>query len=379
MNWRKATAGLVLLALAVLPGWSGDSQKKPKSSTQSKRAQVVWPLPPEKPRFQFVRFLFGAGDVEPPKKQGFLDKIAGIKRKDFKPPFIKPYGLASDSKHRLFVADTAVGIVFVLNPEEKEVSYLGRGEQGRLIMPIGLTVDPHDRVWVADVVQRKVFVYDPDGNVLMAFGQRDEFLSPTDVAVDEGRHRVYVADSKKHCVHVLDEENGKYLKQIGERGTQAGQFNFPTNLTLDKQGRLYVVDTMNFRVQIFDPEYNYVDSFGKQGVSFGEFLRPKGIALDSYGNIYVVDADFNNFQVFDQKKRLLMFIGQGGIMPGQFQVPAGIYIDAQDNIYVSDQSNRRIQIFKLLDGSVEEPSPGGGSKSPAANPVGGAVERKGPQ
>jgi len=377
---RKTIAGFVLVALAAAPLWAGDKQKK-KSSDPGKPAQVVWPLPPEKARFVFVRFLYGAGDVEPPKKPGFFDRIAGIKKTEFKPPFVKPYGLATDSQRRLFVADSAVGVVFVLDPKDKKVTYLGRGQQGRLIMPIGLTVDPRDRVWVADVVQRQVFVYGPEGNVEMVFGQRGEFQSPTDVAVDESRRRVYVADSKKHCVHVLDEENGTYLKQIGERGTESGKFNFPTNLALDKQGRLYVVDTMNFRVQIFDPEYNYVGGFGKQGVSFGEFLRPKGIALDSYGNIYVVDSDFNNFQVFDQRKRLLMFIGRGGVLPGQFQVPAGIHIDGEDFIYVSDQTNRRIQIFKLLDGSVEEPTPAsatGAAKSPGADQGGGTAEAQRP-
>ncbi len=361
---ESATIAMLLAALA-LPAFAGKKEDK----TAAKPTQVVWPLPPEKARYKFEAFLFGAGNVEPVKKSGFLDKLAGIQKQDFKPFFIKPYGIASDSQRRLYVADTAVGVVFVMDPTRKKVTYLGRGEQGRLIQPIGLTVDKQDRIWVADVVQKQVFVYDADGNVLMDFGQRGEFESPTDVAVDDSRHRVYVVDSKKHCVHVMGEEDGKYLKQIGERGKEKGNFNFPTNLTLDKNGNLYVVDTMNYRIQIFDPEFKYVDSFGSQGVGYGQFLRPKGIAIDNWGNIYVVDADFNNFQVFDPKHRLLMFLGRGGIHPGQFQVPAGIHIDADNNIYVSDQSNSRVEIFKLLDGSVEEPT--------ASSAVAVSVPRKG--
>lgn len=132
---------------------------------------------------------------------------------------------------------------------------------------------------------------------------------------------------------------------------------FP-NLALDKQGQLYVVDTGNWRVQIFSPDFKFVDTFGRQGVQFGDFLRPKGIAIDSYGNVYVVDSDFNNFQVFDSKRRLLMFIGSQGVFPGQFRVPAGIFVDADNNVYVTDQDNKRVVVFKLLDGAVQEPDPG---------------------
>jgi len=129
------------------------------------------------------------------------------------------------------------------------------------------------------------------------------------------------------------------------------------------QGNIYVSDTLNFRIQVFDPQYRFVQRFGKQGNSFGQFSRPKGIALDSYQNLYVVDSDFCNFQVFDPKNQLLMFLGGWGPTPGQFALPAGIAIDKQNFIYVTDQNNRRIQIFKLLNGATDAPAPGATSKT----------------
>ena len=59
---------------------------------------LVWPLPPEQPRIKFLRAIYGAQDVEPAKKVGFLNRLAGIERKDFKATFIKPYGIATDSR-----------------------------------------------------------------------------------------------------------------------------------------------------------------------------------------------------------------------------------------------------------------------------------------
>lgn len=216
---------------------------------------------------------------------------------------------------------------------------------------------------MADAAGQHVYAFDVEGNVIFALGKQDEMLNPTAVAVDDTRHRLYAVDSKQHCVRVYDSETGQFLSKFGARGGDKGQFNFPTNVALDRQGRIYVTDTLNFRVQIFDPDYKFVDSMGRQGDRFGQFLKPKGLALDSYQNLYVVDSDFDNFQVFDQKERLLMFLGGMGQAPGTFWLPAGIHIDRNNYIYVADQNNRRIQIFQLLNGETEEPTPASVAKA----------------
>jgi DNA-binding beta-propeller fold protein YncE len=108
------------------------------------------------------------------------------------------------------------------------------------------------------------------------------------------------------------------------------------------------VDTMNFRVQVFDQEGVYVSTIGSLGASLGQFTRPKGISLDSEDNVYVADAAFNNFQIFNTKGELLLFVGNPGTDPGMFWLPAGLHIDRSDRIYVVDQMNKRVQIFQLL-------------------------------
>lgn len=348
---RLMTALLPLLLGLPLagPSWA---KKKPESQ---KAPTLVWPLPPEKPRIKYLGSIYGAADVEPTKKAGFLDRLAGIERRDFKPTFIKPYGIATDSQGRIYVTDSGQGLIFVLDRSQKRVSFIGRGAQVRLHVPIGITVDGKDRLWVADAVGQHVYAFSSEGSVLMALGKQDEMVNPTAVAVDESRHRLYVVDSKQHALLVYDSESGQFLAKFGQRGSADGQFNFPTNVALDRAGRIYVTDTMNFRVQVFDPDYKFVDAFGRQGNRFGQFLKPKGIALDGFENIYVVDSDFDNFQIFDQKRRLLMFLGGMGQVPGTFWLPAGIHIDRHNQIYVADQNNRRIQVFQLLSGETVEP------------------------
>jgi DNA-binding beta-propeller fold protein YncE len=349
--WRGGWSLVLLSALVGVPqAWA-----KQKNVAPGRPIQLVWPLPPETPRIKFVAAIYRASDVEPMKKANFLDRVAGIQKTDFKPTFEKPYGIATDSHNRIYVTDTMQGIVFVLDRDNKKVTYIGSGSQVSLRLPVGIAVDAKDRVWVADAGGQHVYAFDTNGNALMALGKPGEMANPSSVAVDDARHHLYVVDTKQHCVLVYDLESGAYLAKFGERGLGKGQFNFPTNLAVDRQGRIYVADTMNSRIQIFDPQYQYVDMVGERGNKLGQFLKPKGLALDRYQNLYVVDSDFDNFQIFDQQKHLLMFLGTAGQVPGTFWLPAGICIDRNNYIYVADQANRRIQIFQLLNGETVAP------------------------
>jgi len=143
---------------------------------------------------------------------------------------------------------------------------------------------------------------------------------------------------------VLD-QNGQTLRTLGQRGSENGQFNFPTEVIV-KSGTLAVVDAMNFRVQTFDRKGVFQDAIGDPGDSSGALFRPKGIALDSEGHIYLVDGFRNAVQVFDRQGQLLYEFGGRGTKLGQFQLPAGLFIDHNDRVYVVDSYNRRVQVFQ---------------------------------
>ena len=115
-------------------------------------------------------------------------------------------------------------------------------------------------------------------------------------------------------------------------------------------GELYVSDTLNFRVQYFSADGDYLGSFGLPGETYGLFDKIKGIAVDSEGNIYVTDSRQDMVKIFDRDGRMLLFFGQKGQFYGDFEHPAGIFIDSQDRIYVADSLNRRVQAFQFLGG-----------------------------
>ena len=302
---------------------------------------LVWPPPPDEPRVKFVDIIWSSASLG--KKKGIADTLFGEERVE---TFIKPYGVAVDKEGKIYITD--VGRVMVFDLKNKELSLIGdMPEKGQLRVPIGIAVSGDGRLFITDVGADVLYVY-REGKYVITIGQAGEFDNPSGVAVDEQRRLLYVVNAKKHCVNVYSLDNYTFLKTIGARGTADGEFNFPTNIALDAEGNIYVVDTGNFRIEIFNPDGKFIRSIGKSGDTPGSFARPKGIAVDSEGHLYVVDTAFQNFQIFDKEGRILLYVGQAGMGPGRFQLPAGMTIDKEDRIYVVDQMPGSFQIFEYL-------------------------------
>jgi sugar lactone lactonase YvrE len=113
-------------------------------------------------------------------------------------------------------------------------------------------------------------------------------------------------------------------------------------------GRLFVVDTGNFRIQSFSPEGEFLHSFGKAGRFPGSFSHPKGIAIDVDGKVFITDSAFGVVQIFDDLGRVLMDIGTrtSAPGPGNFMLPAGVATDIDGRIYAVDQYLRKVDVFR---------------------------------
>lgn len=346
----RLSAAIVILS-ALLMGCQAPGQAPEPVDTSN----LIWPKPPDQARISFVRSLSSEEELGG-KQDSLKDILLGRKREEKGLKLFKPYGVHADRQGRVFVTDTGIGKVVVFDLQNRKVSRWGEKGGGFLRGPIGVTSDSRGRVYVTDAKDKRVVVFDRTGKFLHAWNPGDAFGRPTGIAVDDKRGRVYVADSKNHHIAVLD-MRGARIDTIGKKGHDPGQFNFPTNLTVDPQGKLYVVDSLNHRIQIIGPDGKLQKAFGKNGDAPGNFARPRGIGVDSDGNAYVVDAAFNNFQIFNQDGQLLLFVGKAGFDPGEFNLPAGAYMDANDRLYVVDSLNARVQIFQYLkDKTAKKPA-----------------------
>jgi len=323
-----------IIAFAVGCASTGETPKKFTGN-------YAWPLPPASPKIKWVtqwsdRYDFG-------KPSEVFEFLVGKERIE---KLRRPNGIVADSAGNVYVADSEIRVIFVFDVEKKALRFLGMGS---VAGPIGLAMDDKRGIlYVSDTRLDKVLALNKTtGDIVLSVGGPGEFKNPSGLVYDDQRDRLYVADTQNHVVKAFD-QNGRILFTIGKRGTENGEFNFPSYVALDKNGRLYVVDSFNFRVQIFDPEGKFVKKFGKLGDASGYFTRPEGIGVDSEGHVYVADASFNNFQIFNEEGKLLLWVGNAGTKPGEFYLPTGLFVDRNDRIYVSDTFNRRAQVFQYL-------------------------------
>lgn len=173
-------------------------------------------------------------------------------------------------------------------------------------------------------------------------------IRPTGIAAVEDKQRLYVVDTGDHTIKIFD-FTGKFIRTIGDHADSTVGLNYPTFAVSTADGTILINDALNYRIKRFDGEGKLLTVFGREGDGPGAFARAKGLAVDSQDHIYVVDNLFDNIQVFDQQGRVLLVVGGAGQQPGQFWSPGGIDI-VNDTIYVADTFNNRVQILHYLGG-----------------------------
>lgn len=375
MGASKKVTVLLMLALCLsFPFNASASKKKKADATPSVAAgprkfpydptKLVWPNPPNIARVKWLDYFAGEKiDYTPTAtakpKASWMDRLAGgqtdaekFNPKTFPFQLIGPYGITVDSKGLVYVADQRVGAVFIFDPQTHETQLIRNGSEAHFGWINGLAVDDDDRLFVSDGKMHRVLIFNPKHEME---GQITEGLSdPVGLAIDATNRFLYVVDTQQDQVIVYDADSLKLLRRIGTGGkthflTSPGDFGAPQGIALDADGNVYVTDTLNDRVEIFDADGNFISTFGKAGDGPGYFARPKGIAVDSDGHIWVADEMQDRLQVFNRDGQLLTYIGTGhGELPGQFKSIIGVAIDKQNRVFTTEQEPGRVQMFRYV-------------------------------
>jgi DNA-binding beta-propeller fold protein YncE len=373
---KKAVAlALVLAFMLALPALARSKKRQePKPEREPSVLQgvdpevkidlskLVWPSPPSIARVRYLDFFAGMKinrTVQPKKKKvSWMDRLAGaqpveerINTKDFPYQLLGPYGIAIDSEGLVYVADQRVGAIFIFNTATKSVQLIRNGYEAHFGLVNGLAIDDDDRLFVSDGKLHRVLVFDHQHNVIGQITQ--DLVDPVGLAIDRENRFLYVVDTQLDQVLVYDADSFKLLRKIGTTGhdhwlTSPGNFGAPSNVAVDKDGNVYVTDTMNNRVEIFDPDGKFISLFGKHGDGPGYLARPKGIAIDGDGHIWVADEYQDRVQVFNRQGQLLTYLGGHGHYPGQFEALAGIAIDSHNRVFTTEQYPGRMQMFQYI-------------------------------
>jgi DNA-binding beta-propeller fold protein YncE len=189
----------------------------------------------------------------------------------------------------------------------------------------------------ADVVK----IYDSAGNLVKTIGGTPgvQSTAPGEFDAPEGmtiapNGNLYVVDSDNHRVEVFD-QNGNFLSQFTDAGLQD-----PEDVTVDSAGNAYIVDDLANKVFVFNAAGALTSSFGDTG----SFIlnQPLGIALDGSGHLVVADSGNNRMVVYSTSGTAIGAFGSTGSGNGQFLHPVGICFDSHGNFYVNDAGNGRV-------------------------------------
>jgi len=194
-------------------------------------------------------------------------------------------------------------------------------------------------------------------------------IKPMDVTVS-GK-RIFVSDTGNQRVQVFD-YNGNHLFNFGKNGEGKGEFKFPYGIAADGNGRVYVADLYNGNISVFSENGQFISYFSNSV----EIKSPAGLYIDG-SRMYVTDVALNKVKVFDLEGNKILEFGKKGTDKGEFQSPNAVWV-GKNRVYVSDTGNDRVQMFNKLGnylGTVLDTDEKGGGLF--VNPRGVAVDGRG--
>lgn len=214
---------------------------------------------------------------------------------------IRPQCVAVDAADNIYVTDSEAGIIFVFDSNGKFVHALGslKGGEGYFKRPTGIAVDSAaQRIYVTDTLRDKVFVLGMDGSILQTIGDsgtgEGEFNLPTDLRLVGAN--LLVADAVNFRVQAFD-RSGNFQFAIGKAIGGAATFR-PKSVSMDSEGNLYIVDGLRGLVQVVNRAGQLLYYFGAKGTHAGEFQEPAGLFIGKDDRVYVVDSFNRRVQIF---------------------------------------------------------------------------------
>ena len=204
--------------------------------------------------------------------------------------------------------------------------------------PYGIAYNSRGEMIVSEC--HRVSIIDNRGKKIRTFGSRgdspDQMIFPACIAIDD-MDSIYV--SSDHKLQKFT-SNGELIKCIGKEGGKEAEFNYPRGVTLH-DNQVYVCDSSNHRIQVFDLNLNFVRSIGSHGR--GEFNEPHDVKLDTAGNIYVADFKNSRVQVLDNSGHFIRTLGDEG--ERKLGHPSGLHI-ADRYVYISDWEGDCIVVYE---------------------------------
>jgi DNA-binding beta-propeller fold protein YncE len=305
-------------------------------------------------------------------------------------------GVAIDARRHLFVFSrtgsrstvhgAAASQLFEFGPDGTFLREIGKNLYG-FAFAHTVRIGPGGNIWTVDEGTNMVVELSPSGRVLMVLGRRAEaveapppepapgtqprpgwgsFNRPTDIAWDRAGN-AFIADGYNNSRVVKVDREGRWVKTWGERGKEPGQFNILHSIASDASGNVYVADRTNRRIQVFDPDGNFLRQFtidvpyeAPPNVMLGQMPSagsnplavsgaPWAICITPGPNQVLFSADAVPGRIYKLTLdgKVLGTLGEAGKAPKQFGWIHEIACPSENEIYVAELLNWRLQKISM--------------------------------
>lgn len=294
--------------------------------------------------------------------------------------------------------------LFQFDKSGKFVREIGKDSYGFLVAQ-QVRVDPRDNLWVVDQMSSMVMKFDPNGQIQLLLGRKSEserlpagapaggrgaapagrgggagaapgfapgaegpppgagrgrggppgagqqsdvFQRPTDVAWDAAGN-IYVADGYGNSRVAKFDKSGKFIKSWGSTGSATGQFSTVHGIAIDSQGNVYVADTGNRRIQVFDGDGTFKTQISDIGAPAAICITPgphQYLYISNSNPPNDIDVDGEIYKA-ELDGKLVGRFGKAGKLPKEFGTVNAIDCRSENELYVGELDNWRVQKLTL--------------------------------
>lgn len=276
--------------------------------------------------------------------------------------FNKPRSLVCDRNDNLYVADVT-GRIQKFDPDGRFLLQW-QMPQTDLGKPKGMGLDAQGNVLVIEPHYMRVNHFDSAGRLVAQWGAKGtnggRFILPRAIGLNSlGEFFISeytVVDRVQRFGPITFSAEGDAVElprfgiAWGEPGEPAGHFNRAEGLGIGPSDHVYVADSCNHRIQVFDREGRFLRMHGKAGSAPGAFSYPYDVRVEADGTQFICEFGNSRISIVDARDQLMEIVGGPGAEPGRFANPWAVTLDSRGNLYVADSQNHRVQKLIRRDG-----------------------------
>lgn len=260
---------------------------------------------------------------------------------------LAPVRIALDNNDNIFVTDASKKCI---NKYDNSGTFIATVFSGG--NPISIAINSNNNIYFGDGEVGSVSKLNSDGSTTEIF-TNSVFPSSMIFGSD---NNLYIVDSKLKCVFEID-TNGSLINIFG-----SGTLILPVGIAFDsKNSRILVTEhggigtgfNLNAKIWKFDLQGNLLGSFGSYGVGNGKFYRIQGLAINKCGNIFIPDSYQSQVSIFDENDAFITTFGNYGDNLGQLNLPLDIAIDSKERIIMASTNNGSLEIFNIKNPTAE--------------------------